>query len=141
MLKKTITYTDFNGVNRTEDFYFNLTNAELTELEMSRKGGLTAYIERISNTQEAPELIKLFKEIIALAYGVKSDDGRRFIKNQAVLEDFTQTEAYSSLFMELATDADAAAKFISGILPADKAKAVEAKQIEMQNSQHPALKQ
>lgn len=141
MLKKTITFTDFNGVQRTEDFYFNLTNAELTELEMSKSGGMTAYIERISKTQSAPELIKMFKEIILLAYGVKSDDGRRFIKNQEIRDEFAQTEAYSMLFMELATDSDAAAKFIQGVIPSDKAQAVKEKQIEMQNANHPALNQ
>lgn len=141
MLKKTISFTDFNGIQRTEDFYFNLTNAELTELEMSKSGGMTAYIERISKTKSAPELIKMFKEIILLAYGVKSDDGRRFIKNQEVRDEFAQTEAYSMLFMELATDYDAAAKFIQGVLPSDKAQAVKEKQIEMQNANHPALNQ
>lgn len=141
MLKKTITFTDFNGVQRTEDFYFNLTNAELTELEMSKSGGMTAYIERISKTKSAPELIKMFKEIILLAYGVKSDDGRRFIKNQEVRDEFAQTEAYSMLFMELATDYDAVAKFIQGVLPSDKAQAAKEKQIEMQNANHPALNQ
>lgn len=122
MLKKTITYTDYNGVDRTEDFYFNLTKAELTEMELSTTGGMAEMMQRIVNAQDAPAIIKIFKEIVLKAYGQKSPDGRRFIKSEALREEFSQTEAYSILFMELATDADAAAKFINGIVPADTAK-------------------
>ncbi len=119
MLKKTITYTDFNGDKRTEDFYFNLTKAELTELELGKNGGLTGYIEKITNAQSGPEIIKLFKEIILMSYGEKDPEGKRFIKNDALREAFLQTEAYSELFMELASDDTAAAAFINGIVPAD----------------------
>lgn len=118
MLKKTIKYTDFNGTERTEDFYFNLTKAELTEMEMSQDGGLGKSIEKIVQAQKIPQIIEIFKNLIQKAYGVKSDDGRRFIKNETVLKDFTETEAYSVLFMELATDADAAAAFVNAIVPA-----------------------
>lgn len=126
MLKETITYEDYNGVTRTEDHYFNLTEAELMEMEMSMNGGLAEMIQRIVAAQDAPSIIKIFKDMILKAYGQKSLDGKRFIKNDALREEFSQTEAYSQLFMKLATDADAAAKFVNGIMPAklaDQAKA------------------
>ena len=119
MLKKTITYIDYNDVERTEDFYFNLTKAEITEMEMSTTGGLSEKIQNIVQAQDIAEIIKIFKELVLKAYGVKSPDGKRFIKKEELTEAFSQTEAYSQLFMELATDADAAAKFINGITPKD----------------------
>lgn len=122
MIKKTITYTDYNGIERKEDFYFNLTKAEVMELEMSTQGGLAEMIQRIVAAQDQPAIIKIFKELIVKAYGVKSPDGKKFIKNQEVVDDFVQTEAFSELFMELATDADAAAKFVNGIVPANLAQ-------------------
>ena len=117
MLKKTITYTDYNGVERKEDFYFNLTKAEIMEMEMSTSGGLTEMINRIVAAQDAPAVIKIFKELVLKAYGVKSPDGKRFIKSDELATEFAQTEAYSQLFMELATDADAASAFVNGIVP------------------------
>lgn len=117
MLKKTITYTDYNGVERKEDFYFNLTKAEIMEMEMSISGGLTEMINRIVAAQDAPAIIKVFKELVLKAYGVKSPDGKRFIKSDELATEFAQTEAYSQLFMELATDADAASAFVNGIVP------------------------
>lgn len=127
MIKKTISYTDFNGVERKEDFYFNLTKAEVMELELSTKGGLAEMIQRIVAAQDQPAIIKVFKDLIIKAYGVKSPDGKRFIKNQEVVDEFVQTEAFSELFMELATDADAAAKFVNGIVPANLAQQLSAK--------------
>ena len=118
MLKKTITYPDYNGLDRTEDFYFNLTKAEIMEMELSTTGGLSEMISRIVAAKDAPAIIKVFKELILKAYGQKSADGKRFIKSAALSEEFAQTEAYSILFMELATDADAAAKFVNAIVPA-----------------------
>lgn len=117
MLKKTIKYTDYDGNEREEDFYFNLSKAEVTEMELSKEGGMSEYIKKISAAQNAPELIKLFKEIITKSYGEKSLDGKRFIKNKELTEAFTQTEAYSELFVELASNADEAVKFINGIMP------------------------
>ena len=117
MLKKTIKYTDYDGNEREEDFYFNLSKAEITEMELSKEGGMSEYIKKISAAQNAPELIKLFKEIITKSYGEKSLDGKRFIKNKELTEAFIQTEAYSELFIELASNADEAAKFINGIMP------------------------
>lgn len=119
MLKKTMTYTDYNGVERTEDFYFNLTKAEIMEMELSTSGGLAEYIQAIVNAKDAPAIIKVFKELVLKAYGQKSADGRRFIKKAELTEEFEQTEAYSELFMTLATDADEASKFVNGIMPAD----------------------
>ena len=118
MLKKTITYTDYNEVERTEDFYFNLTKAEIMEMELSTTGGLSEMITRIVNAKDAPAIIKIFKELILKAYGEKSADGKRFIKSPEISEAFAQTEAYSILFMELSTNADAAAKFVNAIVPA-----------------------
>ena len=130
MITKTITYNDYNGNERTEDFLFNLTTAELMEMEMSVDGGLAEKINKITKTQKAPELIKIFKDLINRSYGEKSDDGRRFIKtNDAGVPlyiAFSQTEAYSKLFMELATNAEKAAEFVNGIIPTDAAKAVNA---------------
>ncbi len=127
MLKKTITYTDYDGVERTEDFYFNLSKAELTDMQLSTEGGLLTIIKKIVNEKNTPELIRLFKKIILAAYGKKSDDGRRFTKNDEIREDFMSTEAYSIIYMELVSDPDKASEFVNGILPADlAAKANEA---------------
>lgn len=123
MLKKNIKYTDYNGVVREEDFYFNLSKAELMEMEMGTSGGLAEMIQQIVKTQDGPAIIKIFKDIILKAYGEKSLDGKRFVKvsetGTPLSVGFSQTEAFSQLFMELATDADAAAKFIKGIIPGD----------------------
>ena len=119
MLKKTITYTDYNGVEKKEDFYFNLTKAEVVEMELTTTGGLAETIQRIVQAQDAPAIIKIFKDLVLKAYGVKSPDGKRFVKSKELSEAFAQTEAYSELFMELATDADAAAKFVNGITPVE----------------------
>lgn len=118
MLKKTFTYIDFNGVERTEDHYFNLSKAELMEMELSTTGGLAEMINKIVAAQDAPAIVKIFKDLVLKAYGQKSADGRRFIKSKELSDEFSQTEAYSQLFMELATDADAAAAFVNGIVPA-----------------------
>ena len=123
MITKTIKYVDYNGTEREEKFMFNLSKAELMEMEMGTTGGLAETIQKIIETQDAPSIIKIFKELILKAYGEKSVDGKRFVKvNDAGVPlsiDFSQTEAYSQLFMELATDAEAAAKFVKGIVPND----------------------
>ena len=117
MIKKTITYTDYNDVERTEDFYFNLTKAEVMEMEMGTSGGLAEMIEKIVAAQEVPTIIKVFKDLVLKAYGEKSPDGKRFIKSDEIATAFSQTEAYSELFMELATDAEKASEFVNGIMP------------------------
>ena len=117
MLKKTITYVDYNDVERKEDFYFNITKAEAMEMEMSVNGGLTALIDKIVSTNDMPTLASYFKELILKAYGEKSLDGKRFVKSKEISEAFSQTEAFSNLYMELLTDDKAAADFFNGILP------------------------
>jgi hypothetical protein len=124
MIKLTRTYTDFNDVERTEDFYFHMTKAEVMEMEMSTSGGMAEMIQRIVAAQDIPAIIKVFKELVLKAYGQKSPDGKRFIKNQEQTEEFAQTNAYSDIFMELATDADKAAEFVNGIMPADIQKSL-----------------
>lgn len=119
MLKKTITYTDYNGNERTEDFYFNLTKAEVLEMEMSVNGGLAAMYNRIVAAQDTPTLIAEFKKLITKSYGEKSLDGKRFVKTAEITEAFTQTEAFSDLYWELATNAEAASEFVNGIIPAN----------------------
>ncbi len=119
MFKKTITYTDFDGNERTEDFYFNLSKAEIIEMELSIVGGMTQMHNKIVTSHDGEKIIKTFKEIILKAYGEKSPDGKRFIKSEELSTAFSQTEAYSQLFIELVTNADAAAKFINGIIPAN----------------------
>ena len=122
MLKKTITYTDYNGVERTEDKYFNLSKAEIMEMEMSTAGGFAEMVQGIVKAQDAPAIMKIFKDIILKSYGEKSPDGKRFIKSKELSDEFSQTEAYSDLFMELCTNAEASAAFIYGIIPADVAE-------------------
>lgn len=123
MLKKKIKYTDYNGVEREEEFLFNLSKAELMEMQMSTNGGLDEMIAALVKTQNMPEIIRIFKEIILKAYGEKSLDGKRFIKvdekGNALSVAFSQTEAFSNLFMELATDSKAAASFVNGVIPKD----------------------
>ncbi len=121
MRKETITYVDYNGEKRTEDHWFNLSKAEIMEMEMSTAGGLAETIQRVVAAQDAPSIIKIFKELILKAYGVKSIDGKKFIKidqdGHRLADDFAQTEAYSELFMKLATNSDAASEFVNGIIP------------------------
>lgn len=122
MIKLTKTYTDFNDVERTEDFYFHMTKAEVMEMEMSTTGGMAEMIQRIVAAQDIPAIIKVFKDLVLRSYGQKSADGKRFIKNEELTEEFSQTNAYSDIFMELATDADKAAEFVNGIMPKDVQK-------------------
>lgn len=120
MYTKTITYTDFDGNERTEKFYFNLTQEELMELDLSTDGGFEQYIQRIISAQNNKELYKQFKSIILMAYGEKSLDGRRFIKNEQLREEFKQTQAFSDMIIEFATEPDKASAFINQIVPAVK---------------------
>lgn len=122
MLKKTVTYTDYNGVQRTEDFYFNLSKAEVTEMELSVNGGFSTMVQEIVKSNDGSRIMELFKEMVLKAYGEKSADGKRFIKSKELSEAFSQTEAYSEIFMELATDDKAAADFVNGIMPANLVK-------------------
>ena len=120
MLKKTMTYTDYDGNERTEDFYFNLTKAEVAEMEMTHTGGMEKMLRKIVAEKDSKRIVEIFKDLILRAYGEKSADGKRFVKNQELRDSFAQTEAYSDLFMELATDAEAASAFVNGIIPTIK---------------------
>ena len=117
MVVEKIKYTDFNGLEREEDFMFNLTEAEITEMELTTDGGLSDSIKKIIAAQDTPEIIKVFKMLLLKSYGEKSADGRRFVKSEKLSEEFSQTNAYSQLFMKLATDDKAAVAFINGIMP------------------------
>lgn len=130
MYKKTITYTDYNDVEQTEDFYFNLNKAELMKIQLQNNGTLQAKLERLINTRETSEIAQIFQDIIDMSYGVKSDDGKRFIKNQEVLDAFKQTEAYSELYVELTTNTDAAVEFITGIIPAKIAEQLDKEELD-----------
>lgn len=125
MLKKTITYTDYNGNQRTEDFWFNLNKSELVELGLSKNGGLDVMIQRIIKEQNAPEIIKILKEILFKAYGEKSDDGKYFRKSEEISTNFFQTEAYNELFMEVFSDPEKSVDFFKGILPQDLQKEIK----------------
>lgn len=126
MLKREIKYEDFNGDETTDTFYFNLSKPELIELEVEYPEGFVGMLNQIIETKDNRELIKLFKKIVLLAYGEKSPDGKRFVKNDELREQFEQTAAYQALFVELATTDDAATNFLKGILPKDMVPAIEA---------------
>lgn len=111
------TYVDFNGVERTEDFYFNLSKAEIADMELSTTGGIKDMVDKILEAKDQAKLVSLFKDLIRMAYGVKSEDGRNFIKNDKVREDYFSTNAYSDLYMELATNDQFASQFFEAILP------------------------
>lgn len=123
------TFEDFNGEERTEKFRFHLSKAELLEMELSQSGGLKNYLEKIIAARDTPTIAKVFKDLLCKSYGEISDNGREFIKNEALLRSFMQTEAYSEIFTDLATDDDFAAAFINGIIP-DKVR----KQLEANNN-------
>jgi len=118
MLKKTITYQDFNGDTATEEHFFHLSKADLVELELSYEGGLSETLQRIVDAGNGSEIIKEFKKLLLLSYGKRSSDGRRFTKSQELRDEFQSTEAFSTLFVDLVTDAEAAAAFVAGIIPA-----------------------
>lgn len=128
MLKKTIKYTDYDGNERTEDFYFNLSKAELAELQMGVNGGLDKMLKRIVNEQNVPEIMKVLKELILKSYGEKSDDGKYFKKSEELSEAFSQTEAYSELFMDICSSPENASSFLNGIIPEKIRKELEKQQ-------------
>lgn len=117
MLKKTITYTDYNGKERTETHYFDLNEVEATEMELSVEGGMSKKLKAIAESENKAEMFKFFKELIEKSYGIKSEDGRRFIKSEKITEEFAQSRAYVKLIMELAQDGDKLAAFFNGIIP------------------------
>lgn len=119
MYKKTVTYTDYDGTERTESFYFNLNKAEIVEMELGVDGGWHTRMQRIIDSNDGPTIMREFKKLIMMSYGEKSSDGKRFIKSPELSEAFTQTEAYNVIFMEIVTDSKAAAEFANGIIPSD----------------------
>jgi len=125
MLKKSITYVDYNGDTRTEDFYFNLSEVELTKMEFATNGGLENSINKIIETKDVDSMLNMVERLILASYGEKSEDGRRFNKSSEISEYFKQTEAYNKLFMELIRDENSARNFVRGILPAEIAQRVE----------------
>ena len=139
MLKKTITFIDYYGEERTQDFYFNLTKSELTIMNLSEDGGVERLIERITQTHDNKKLVEYFQDLILRSYGEKSQDGLRFVKSPELSEAFRQTPAYDILFMELATDAKAASDFVNGIVPADIAKKMAEEELGNQKGLNPAV--
>lgn len=125
MYRYTANYTDYNGNERKETHFFNLNKAEIMKMEMSTEGGMAERIQRIVDAKDVPAIIAVFEDLIHKSYGVKTPDGKGFIKRKEDLEEFMATEAYSNLFMELATNADKAAEFINQIIPADLAKQLD----------------
>lgn len=117
LTKKTITYTDYNGTERTEDYYFNLSKLELTRMQASVEGGLDEKLKKMINAKNGKAVMDFFEELILKAYGEKSEDGRRFIKSEELSIAFSQTPAYEALFEELVTDDEAAANFVKSIIP------------------------
>lgn len=139
MLKKTITFIDYYGEERTQDFYFNLTKSELTVMNLSEDGGVERLIERITQTRDTKRLIEYFQDLILRSYGEKSQDGLRFIKSEELSRAFSQTPAYDILFMELATYSEKAAEFVNGIVPADVAQKIQEEKKAVPNGMNPAL--
>lgn len=130
MITKTITYKDFLGNERTEKFSFHFSEAELGEMELTTEGGMGAYIKKITDEKDAKKLAELFKDVIQKSYGKLSEDGRRFKKSPEILEDFVETNAYSKLWLELATNAETASQFIRGLLPSDLEAQIPANVLE-----------
>lgn len=126
MIKKTIEYEDFDGNKNVEDFYFHLSKAEITELEVSFEGGLTGHLQEIIKSDDGAEIMAAFKKILYASCGRRSEDGKKFIKSEEITEDFVFSNAYDALFMEIVLDAEKAAEFIRGIIPHDVAAAIEA---------------
>jgi len=119
MLKKVITYTDYDGNERTETHYFNLSKAEMLDMELFTAGGYSNMLQRVIEEKNQIEIVKIFKELVLKSYGIKSEDGKRFMKSEEITKAFTETEAFTELYMELATDSEAAAAFANGIMPKD----------------------
>lgn len=124
MLKKTITFEDLDGGQVTEDFYFHLTKAELAELEVSQRGGFMAHVETITKSEDNAAILAAFKQLVAMTIGERSPDGRRFVKSPEITDNFMQTDAYSELIVEFATNEQAAADFINGVVPASVRKQI-----------------
>ena len=121
-------YEDYDGNERVEEFYFNLTKAEITDMELTTEGGMSAMLNRIIAAKDTSKLIAVFKDLILRSYGQKSPDGRRFIKSDELTKEFTETPAYSQIYLRLATDDKAATEFVNNVIPKDLQKEVKAAQ-------------
>lgn len=138
MLKKTITYEDFNGESRTEDFYFNLNKNELAKLEHSKGGGLTEWVKKAVQAKDGKTILDVFDEILAATYGEKSLDNREFVKSPEIFQKFKSTNAYDIIFMDLVTNADSAAEFITMCMPKELREGA-IKAIDQEKKNHPEL--
>ena len=125
MFKKTMTYTDWNGVERTEDVYFNLSKAEILEMQLTTEGGFDNMLERMIKAKDTIALVKLYKQLILKAYGKKSEDGRRFEKSEEITREFVESPLFSDIYMELTLDDEKAQEFVRGIMPADLSRQVD----------------
>lgn len=117
MFVKKITYVDYNGEERTDECRFHLSPAELTELECMTPGGLKATLETYIEKKDTTGVMEFFKKLVKMSYGVKSPDGRRFMKSEEIWREFSETEAYVELFMQLVTDETAAKEFAEKVIP------------------------
>nr|DAM62921.1 MAG TPA: hypothetical protein [Caudoviricetes sp.] len=125
MLKKTITYTDYDGMERTEDFWFNLSKTELTKLDAELPGGVLGVLRKIIDKKDRKALVDFIETLILRSYGEKTLDGKRFVKNPDMAEEFMQTPAYDELFMSILSDTDSQTNFINGVIPQSMAKEIE----------------
>lgn len=140
MLKRPITYFDFDGNEATEEFYFNLSKVELAQLQFSSDEGFSAMLEKIMASEDKKAILDTFTDIIGLSYGIRSDDGKRFIKSPQLSEEFKQTPAFDALIMSLVGDAGAAAAFVIGVIPSDMQSQIDLKELglEVQDVELPA---
>ena len=125
MLKQDITYTNFDGVEVTEPFYFNISRSELVQMEIHTPGGYVNFLQRLIDAKDSAALMDAFLDLVKKAYGVKSDDGKRFVKSAEAVDDFVNSAAYDELFVKFMTDTDFASKFALGVLPKDVDKLAE----------------
>lgn len=126
MIKKTITYVDYDGETRTEAFYFNLNKVELAKMQLGSDGGYSEFLKRITAAKDTAAMLNVITDLVEMSYGEKELDGKRFRKSKELTECFTQSPAYEALFMELVQNTDAMVEFVKGILPADMAKETSA---------------
>ena len=124
MFVKTVTYTDYNGVEKTENFYFNLSKSELIDMELTTPGGFSNYLQKLIDSKDYPLIVKMVKRLILMSYGIKSPDGKRFMKSDQISEEFAQSPAYDKIYMEFVTDVNAGADFVNGLIPDDMVDAV-----------------
>lgn len=125
MFKKTVTYRDFNDVERTEEYFFHLSTTEVLKLEKNKDGSLSEQLEKIQRDEDEAAMLDMITKLVLLAYGEKSEDGRRFVKSDKLVEEFTETEAYSQIFLDIMTNENELIDFITGILPKEMSQEVQ----------------